>query len=485
MLRIAIALGLCTSARAADDIYLGLRRAGFQPIPVGIPAFVRDSTLTNSAAVDTLRRVLMDDLEFSVLVEPISDPWARRWNTRAGRSIAELRRVLGGDRGTESPPPPPADDAEALWLTRSPLLRETIPDPGHWENAGVAMALGLRIDAGPQGPNILFEMNFVSGGATLAADSLRLLDPRRDAHRIADALVWVATGEAGVAQSHIAWATTRDDWTHRIHRADYDGARRQPVTPEGADALLPSFSPGGEHIACIQYQDSGPDLMVYPVAGGPPQTLSNDPALESTPAWSPLGDQIAYTLARDGNPDIHVVPLDGADPVRLTWSPGIDTSPSWSPRAKQLVFTSDRGGYPTLYVMGETGLAQRRLWPQDGYLDAATWSPRGDRIAYVGRSEGNFHIFSIDPLGGKPVQLTDRGNNESPCWSPDGLHLIFSSDRSGTSVIYTMRVDGSAVRPIRGSRGGITPSWSPPRVVPLHNPASGPLDTIPPTTNQD
>ncbi len=39
--------------------------------------------------------------------------------------------------------------------------------------------------------------------------------------------------------------------------------------------------------------------------------------------------------------------------------------------------------------------------------------------------------------GGGGTVLTSTGDNEDPSWSPDGLHIAFSSTRGGGSDIYT------------------------------------------------
>ena len=353
--------------------------------------------------IPTLRSVLIADLEFSVLVEPVTDP-SGRYRSRYSATVDKLKRLLGGEEeATETTAPPDT----SLWAERSALLRETVPFPVVWERAGVGIAVSVGIEGPGEddsgGSSVEYEVSFVGGGTPLARGErlLRSDNARAMAHEIADAVVLAAAGEPGIAQSRIAFALSGEGNTRRIVVADYDGARSIALGRSDDEALMPSFFPRQSRLACIRYGEEGPDLVTYttpPLA--PAQTLlSARPGLESTPAVSPDGREVAFTLSMNGNNDIYVVPAGGSDLRRLTYSPGIDTSPSWSPTGAQLVYTSDRAGTPSIYVMGRTGLAQRNLMVQPGYLDAAAWSPRGDRIAYVAREDGRFHVFTIDPLG--------------------------------------------------------------------------------------
>ena len=67
------------------------------------------------------------------------------------------------------------------------------------------------------------------------------------------------------------------------------------------------------------------------------------------------------------------------------------------------------------------------------------------RIAFSAQASGAVHIFSIDAQGGSRLQLTTEGmTNEYPAWSPDGTAIVFSSNRTGTFELWTMRADGGA-----------------------------------------
>ena len=77
-------------------------------------------------------------------------------------------------------------------------------------------------------------------------------------------------------------------------------------------------------------------------------------------------------------------------------------------------------------------------------------------------AQNRFQIYSVKPDGSDKKQLTHRGNNVTPAWTPDGKRIIFASDRFGTREIFLMNEDGSGVSEIKTAVAGnkLTPSMS-------------------------
>ena len=71
----------------------------------------------------------------------------------------------------------------------------------------------------------------------------------------------------------------------------------------------------------------------------------------------------------------------------------------------------------------------------------------------------------IDALGSNLVRLTDGAHStENPMFSPDGRHIVFSSNESGTYQIYVMAVhSGRISRALTPKSLGDCkqPAWSP------------------------
>ena len=84
------------------------------------------------------------------------------------------------------------------------------------------------------------------------------------------------------------------------------------------------------------------------------------------------------------------------------------------------------------------GTGTRRISFRGNYNQEPDWSPRpGGKIAFCARDERlKYDIFLLDPATGDVERLTqDQGDNESPSFSPDGHHIVFTSTRkSGKSA---------------------------------------------------
>ena len=64
---------------------------------------------------------------------------------------------------------------------------------------------------------------------------------------------------------------------------------------------------------------------------------------------------------------------------------------------------------------------------------------RGDLIAFSSDASGTFDIWTVDPLTGATVQLTDTPARDSkPAWSPDGRAIAFARDGG----LWVMSADG-------------------------------------------
>ena len=284
---------------------------------------------------------------------------------------------------------------------------------------------------------------------------------RRLSHKIADEIVLQFTGEAGVADTKIAYVSGARG-AKEIVMADYDGAAVAPVTRNGSINLMPMWSPDSRSLAFTSYMQGYPDLYrAFPFERRPAQTLAAHHGINTSPAWSPDGRSVAMTLSKDGNPEIYVLAVATGTLRRLTRHGGIDTEPTWSPTGREIAFISDRTGRPHVYVMDAEGGSVRPL-TTSGFHTQPRWSPKGDVIIYTQR-QGTHDIWAVNADGSNPRRLTSGpGDNQGTTWAPNGRHLMFQTNRLGTWQLFSMLMDGTVQAPVtRGTVDATSPSWSP------------------------
>ena len=293
------------------------------------------------------------------------------------------------------------------------------------------------------------------------------------AHTISDEIHKSQRALNGVARSKLTFDSDRDGERitgtvqqrsiKEIYISDYDGENQRRVTTGRTLNIAPRWSPDGRSIAYTSYRRGGANLFISNIfAGTLDEVTKGDKVGENwLPAWSPDGTRLAFSTTRDGNPEIYIVNRDGSGLRRLTNNPSIDITPTWSPSGTQIAFTSDRSGTPQIYVVGVDGLNISKK-TSESYCDRPTWSPAPfNEIAYAARSGPGFDIRVLDLSTGATKSLTfGEGTNESPAFSPNGRHIVFTSTRSGKTQVFTMARDGKNVTQITKAGNNYEPDWS-------------------------
>ena len=167
--------------------------------------------------------------------------------------------------------------------------------------------------------------------------------------------------------------------------------------------------------------------------------------------------------------DIYRIDLDGTNFFRLTDTFG--STANYSPRwcGERIVFISDRDGNPEVYIMDEWGANQTRLTFTSEPELTPSCSPDGKVITFARRAtdwQDGYDIFATKHCPNPPCiegNLTPNTigvRDVSPSWSPDGTQIAFESDREGTSAIYRMESDGSAVERLTALGAyAVGPDW--------------------------
>jgi TolB protein len=282
----------------------------------------------------------------------------------------------------------------------------------------------------------------------------------RVAHVVADDIVYALTGKSGIADTRLAFVAG-DKGRSSLYSVHIDGSELVRLTETPTIVMSPAWSPDARRLAYVSYETGSPAVYVTDFDHRTTVKFASFEGMNATPAWSPDGKSLGLTLSKDGNPEVYVISLDGKTRKRLTNYSGIDCSPTWAPNGVELAFTSDRAGSPQIFITDIEGAGARRITYEGSYNTSPSWSPEGDLIAYVSRIDGRFQICTVDPFGITTTILTEDGNNENPGWSPDGMHIVFSSTAGDNSGIYIMNRDGSGKRRVfDGLRNARDASWT-------------------------
>jgi Tol biopolymer transport system component len=243
---------------------------------------------------------------------------------------------------------------------------------------------------------------------------------------------------------------------------------------------MPSF----DKIAYTNFdaRDNGFDVMLARTDGSDVTNITHDGTAKKNvdPNWSANGMKVAYTsYYANGGADIIVVDANGKGAVNLTGPsvrPGIlNIHPTWSPDGS-IVFASNRDGNFDLYRVGVAATDRSRPVQMTFTMGSVQnydpdYSADGKMLAFAkvslsitgGSSASILTMMSIPGAPATKVTQSFTGlGDRGPAWSPSGKQIAFYSDRAGSSDLYFVNRDGTALRQLTTNKAADSaPSWSP------------------------
>jgi Tol biopolymer transport system component len=236
----------------------------------------------------------------------------------------------------------------------------------------------------------------------------------------------------------------------QLYVMDADGSRQRPlISDREISGHRPAWSPDGQWIAFYAEQEGNTDIYKVKYDGTELTRLTTDPGQDRDPGWSPDGRYIVFqsqqAKVENGQPELYRMDADGNNPIRLTRNNTHEADPAWSPKGTSIIFSGDYEGDNDILVMDADGANLRRAANRD-YDRQPSFAPDGERFVFDS-SVNNRQLFLASLTGAdKPVQLqTGLAKSFSPAWSPVDDRVAFVGRYDGDWEIYTVWGDGAGL----------------------------------------
>jgi len=163
----------------------------------------------------------------------------------------------------------------------------------------------------------------------------------------------------------------------QIYETDIDGGGLRRVTHSGSLEVEAKANPKtGNEVVFVSGRGGTPQIYRMNIDGTDVARLSTGEGDAVNPSWSPDGQHIAFSWTRGfepGNFNIFVMDVATRDFVQLTHGAGRNENPSWAPDGVHLVFSSTRERTTQIYTMLADGTGVQQLTTQ-GNNEKPVWS---------------------------------------------------------------------------------------------------------------
>lgn len=456
----------------------------FYEMVAGRPAFERDTRL------ETLIAVLHADIRSARIpreLRKLLDRCLRKDPERRIQTMTDVRNALK-ELGDENLLGAPfrrlrwlgaaiglGVGLSVLWFT--PPESAVLPDPT-WHP--LPLAWGSDAVISPDGSTMAFEyddhiyVQRIDGG-----DPIRVTSDEGDAV----APTWSPSG------THLAFLRhhPEDNSLHQIYLVSALGGAETRVGPQIREGHGLDWSPDGHSLAAVHMEYGTDALGIFLVSldgadsgmmrrlTRPADTTNGD----ASPAFSPDGGTIAFSRSNLGiTGDVWRLRLDATEPEQLTFEGlgirGVD----WTPDGEDIVFSSERGEFEGLWRIPREG-GEPRLVPGTQRARWPSVSSAANRLIYsesfidtdLWRVEGP--AFTGDRRSPHPFIATPKLEYHAS-YSPDGDRIAFTTDVSGKDDIWLADADGANRTQLVSMGDGKGARWSPDgRLVTFQSRAGG------------
>ena len=215
---------------------------------------------------------------------------------------------------------------------------------------------------------------------------------------------------------------------------------------------LPAVSPNGSRIAYFDSVSGQTDIFTISADGGDPVPVTTDTALDWAPAWAPDGRRLYFSSARGGVQNMWWISIDEAsgipqgEPQQVSLS---ETDQGWlsvSSDGLSIAYTARREPMNLQRVAFDPESRQVVGAPES--ITSGTNSvirfdiaPNGESLVYGTQVQPDIYLISADGRGAVQQLTDDDYRDGKPRFSPDGQHVVFSSNRGGSFELWRMELE--------------------------------------------
>ncbi len=235
----------------------------------------------------------------------------------------------------------------------------------------------------------------------------------------------------------------------------------------------PCWSPDSTQLVITRWRDGYnrglADLVLVDPATGATTILTSASAMNVNlpgSCWDAGSNRVVYASDEIDRDEIWLISTQGGAPTRITNRPGhVAYEPSFSPDGQWIVFESHPEGQSdggSLWKVRSDGSDLTMLTDDSDDDRQPNWSPRGDRIVFQSLRSGEWRLWTIDPNGNSPKQITFSDGTDAS-FSPDGDFIVYSSDHDLLlATLFVVPTSGGTTKRILFSDDySGAPSWSP------------------------
>jgi Tol biopolymer transport system component len=246
-----------------------------------------------------------------------------------------------------------------------------------------------------------------------------------------------------------------------------DGSRRQLTNTDGsAKDFLPKMSPNGRSLAFVRAISHGvSDIFILDLQTNALRRLTSEAKSINGLGWSQDGGRLVFSSNREGAFQLWAINLADANIRKLDTDATTAIDPQLAPNASWMAYvaTTQNWNIYSVALNNLSSIRPARFIASSGRNHTARYSPDGRHVAFVSDRSGTWEIWLCSVVCSEPQKLT---NFQGPwigglSWSRDSQEIAFDARLGRNSAIYRL----SLAHPIatlieRNKFEERMPSWS-------------------------